>query len=39
MLLPLDGSVVLPFSITPVRFAQIVLPAIANGPSLSTYTP
>jgi len=39
MLFPLDGSVVLPFSITPVRFFQIVLPAIANGPSLSTYTP
>jgi hypothetical protein len=36
MLFPLDGSVGVPFSITPVRFFQIVLPAIANGPSLST---
>ena len=36
MLFPLDGSVGVPFSITPVRFAQMVLPAIANGPSLST---
>jgi hypothetical protein len=39
MLFPLAGLFVLPFSITPVRFAQIVLPAMANGPSLSTYTP
>ena len=39
MLFPLDGSVGVPLSITPVRFFQMVLPAIANGPSLSTYTP
>ena len=39
MLFPLDGSVGVPLSITPVRFFQIVLPASANGPSLSTYTP
>ena len=39
MLFPLDGSAGVPLSITPVRFFQIVLPAIANGPSLSTYTP
>jgi hypothetical protein len=36
MLFPLEGSVGVPLSITPVRFFQIVLPAIANGPSLST---